>query len=432
MAKKTREDVENKLSAIQAKTYADTVAGKIESIEDHAELLGIETNYLGLTAENPKFAVSATAVAGIISKGVITETVKEGDTYTLTAGYYEGGTITGIKGGGNYTLQEKSWTPTTSQQVITPDAAYYGLSKVTVAAIPTKYKDTTGATATADQVLDGATVVTTAGTVEGTMVNNGAVAQTIYTSTPSYRYTVPVGYHNGKGTVTVATQTKTVTPTESEQTITGDSNKFLTSVTVEAIDKATYLTSWTSDADATSDDILKGAHAYINGTKVTGTMTDNSAWDATAHVLTTGGSTGEAAIAIPEGYHDGTGAVKIDAQNKTAAAPVPGGKQQTITADSGKVLNQVIVPALDAKYQDVSAVTAVASHVCEGYKFVNSSGTVVTGTLPEKGNHKNQNFYNDLMASGSTGVTVLTGTEGHYTAVEATIDGSLYNRLAAI
>lgn len=106
--------------------------------------------------------------------------------------------------------------------------------------------------------------------------------------------------------------------------------------------------------------------------------------------------------------------------------------KQTITPDTGKLLSSVVVPALDSKYQDVSSVTAMAAHVCVGYKFVNASGTVIDGTLADGGNIVNNNFYNDLLSSGADGCVVLSGTEAHYTSVNAAIDGSLYTRLAAI
>jgi len=427
MAKKTRTDVTEKIADINAKTYPDTVAGKIESIEDHSELVSIEASYLGL-GDDLKLAPAAKAVAGIINKGTVDESVKEGESYTIVAGYYEGGTVKGIAGGGNYNLETPaSVTPTTAEQVITSSTGYYGLAQVTVEAIPTNYKDVTGTNdTTAADILSGKKAVTTAGTIEGTMVNNGAVTKSLTTTTDCYD--IAVGYHNGSGKVTVSSTTKTLTPTETEQVYTDPNNKFLTSVTVEAIDKTTYLTNWTTDANALDSQILVGKTAYVDGAKVTGTMVDNTTWDTASHTLTIATTS----IAIPVGYHNGTGTVQIVTQSKTATAPAPGVAKQTITPDTGKVLSSVIVPALDAKYQDVSGTTATAAHVCNGYKFTAADGTVVTGSLTDGGDKVVTNFYNTLMASGSSGVTVLSGSEAHYTSVEATIDGSLYDRLSAI
>lgn len=427
MAKKTRTDVNTKIFEINAKTYADTVAGKIESIEDHSELVSIEVSYLGL-GDDLKLAPAAQAVAGIINKGTVNESVKEGESYTIVAGYYEGGTVKGIADGGKYSLETPAAvTPTTAEQVITPSTGYYGLAQVTVEAIPTNYKDVTGTNdTTAADILSGKKAVTTAGTIEGTMVNNGAVTKSLTTTTDSYD--IAVGYHNGSGKVTVSSTTKTLTPTETEQVYTDPNNKFLTSVTVEAIDKTTYLTNWTTDADAENVHILSGKKAYVDGVLVTGTMSNQTTWDSASHTLTTSTTS----IAVPAGYHDGTGTVQIVTESKTATAPAPGVAKQTITPTSGKVLSSVIVPALDAKYQDVSGVTAAASHVCSGYKFVNSSGTLVTGTLADGKALSKTSCQTDILDSGADGCTLLSGTEAHYTSVVASMDGSLYNRLALI
>ena len=71
------------------------------------------------------------------------------------------------------------------------------LSKVTVTAIPAKYKDVSGVTATAAHVLAGDKFVTAAGTLTtGTMVNNGAISKTIDGLTAT-EVTIPAGYTSG-------------------------------------------------------------------------------------------------------------------------------------------------------------------------------------------------------------------------------------------
>lgn len=62
--------------------------------------------------------------------------------------------------------------------------------------------DTSNANATASTILTGSTAFVKGVKVTGAMVNNGAVAGTI--SEKAGAYTVPVGYHDGSGKVTIS------------------------------------------------------------------------------------------------------------------------------------------------------------------------------------------------------------------------------------
>ena len=111
--------------------------------------------------------------------------------------------MSGVAGDSNYNLQSKTVTPTKLQQSVTPDSGYYGLSDVTVAAIPEGYQDVSAVTAGAGDVLTGKVFVNAAGTaITGTMPNNGTLAQTIDGLT-STSVTVPAGYVAG-GTVSLS------------------------------------------------------------------------------------------------------------------------------------------------------------------------------------------------------------------------------------
>ena len=158
---------------------------------------------LGLAASTDKLGALADKAAAIKNQGAVDAQVKEGESYTVPAGYHNGsGTVKGVSGGGNYNLQAKSVTPTKEQQSITPDQGYYGLSGVTVGAIPAKYKDVSGVTAAAADVLDGKFIVLANGSkVEGTMANNGAIAKTIDGLTQT-SVQIPAGYTSG-GTVSL-------------------------------------------------------------------------------------------------------------------------------------------------------------------------------------------------------------------------------------
>ena len=164
---------------------------------------------LGLATSTAKLDALATAVESIENRGAVSATVKEGDTYTIPKGYHNGsGTVSGVGGGGSYNLQSKIVTPTKSQQNITPDDGYYGLSDVTVNAIPDTYQDVSDVTAGAADVLASKLIVTTTGTVAGRMVNNGAVNASI-DGLEVTEYTIPVGYKNGSGKVTLSNAIET-------------------------------------------------------------------------------------------------------------------------------------------------------------------------------------------------------------------------------
>lgn len=112
--------------------------------------------------------------------------------------------------------------------------------------------DTSDATASAGEILKDKTAYVAGSKVTGSMANNGAVTGTI--STKAQQYTIPAGYHDGSGKVSISAteqskiiaknirqgvsvlgvtgtmtgtedmklQTKTTTPTSSAQTIVPD------------------------------------------------------------------------------------------------------------------------------------------------------------------------------------------------------------------
>ena len=112
--------------------------------------------------------------------------------YTIPKGYHSG------TGKVQIVLETKTVTPTKSVQDITPTAGKV-LSKVTVAAIPDNYVDTSDADAVAANILADKTAYVKGAKVEGTMPNNGATGGSIDGLTTT-SYTIPSGYTSG-GTV---------------------------------------------------------------------------------------------------------------------------------------------------------------------------------------------------------------------------------------
>lgn len=227
---------------------------------------------LGVALGTDDITALATKINTIVDRGAVDIEIQEGDTYTIPAGYHNGsGTVSGVAGGGNYTLQSKSVTPTKSQQNVTPDEGKYGLSSVTVAAIPDAYQDVSATTAIAGDVKTGKSFVASDGTTTaGTMPVITASAETVGVGGS---YTIPAGYHDGTGTVSGPTLTGT----------------------------------------ATAGDVLEDETFYSNsGTLLTGTMPNIGAVTTSVGV---GGS-----YTIAEGYHDGTGTVAGPTLSGTAVA----------------------------------------------------------------------------------------------------------------
>lgn len=392
-----------------------TIATEISRIQANKNTIRAKLVELGMANNTDNLDRLAAAIESLVNQGAVSVEVIEGQTYTIPAGYHNGsGTVKAVSDvtgdAEAYKTQAKTATPTKRQQSITPDSGYYALSSVTVNAIPDAYQDVTSVTTAAGDVLTGKIFVAADGTViTGTMTNNGAVSKTLDVATVSY--TIPKGYHSGTGTVKITLETQTVTPTKSAQTITPTSGKVLSAVTVDPI-PAEYIT--TGDATATEDMILDGETAYVGGEKVEGKMPNNGAVSQTLSTSTT-------SYTVPEGYHNGAGKVSISTETKSAT---PTKAAQTITPSSGKVLSAVSVAAIPAAYQDVTPVTAVAADVLDSKKFVNASGTVVTGSMPNNGS----------VAGTIDGLTTTSRTipAGYTTGGTISLTSDIEDALAAI
>lgn len=160
-----------------------------------------------------------------------------------------------------------------TQDTITPDklaknVTAHDKSGAQITGTNTYDADTSDATASASEILNTKTAYVNGVKVTGSMPNRGAVSGTI--STKAEEYTVPQGYHDGSGKVSIASteqakivaenirqgitilgvegsmsgteevnaETKSVTPTFAQQVITPDTTQgynYIAQVTVAAI-----------------------------------------------------------------------------------------------------------------------------------------------------------------------------------------------------
>lgn len=193
------------------------------AIRDDLKILGV------LESSSASLADCSVALSGIENKGAVNGVISaKEEKYTVAAGYHNGSgsvgivsseqekiiadnikrgvTILGVAGsyqGDDVLLQSKNVAPSKSAQTVTADSGYDGLSSVIVEAIPTNFADVSGVTVAAGDVLATKIFVSATGAeVAGTMLNNGAISQTINGTTIT-SYTIPAGYHSGGGTVSL-------------------------------------------------------------------------------------------------------------------------------------------------------------------------------------------------------------------------------------
>jgi len=169
----------------------------------------------------------------------------------------------GIESGGNiYSYDGVNWLSTSKKYHSIPsEGKIYVKDKLgNVAEQPIQVIRAcsgSGATAKSNEILTGKTAWVNGTKITGTMANQGAKSTTL---NPGGSYTIPAGYHNGGGKITVSSLANN------------------------------------TSANASADQILSGRTAWVNGVMLTGTMANrgNLNW---AGINTT--------YTVPAGYYSG-------------------------------------------------------------------------------------------------------------------------------
>ena len=347
------------------------------------------------------------------------------------------GSYTGSSGSAPNLQAKINITPTESSQTITADSGYDGLSSVQINAISSTYVGSeVDRQSAADLVIAGNTVTAPAGYYDSdastsvTTMNlptaaassrSGTTKATINRSTSAQYINIPIGYNSAAASYTISatpnmtlpttastsssgTAKLTITPTTSNRylniptgyngtasyyTIKGDSNLLAANIKsgVSIFGVAGSYTAPasldTSDATATATDILNTKTAYVNGTKITGSMTNNGA---TGGTITTQGGT----YTIPAGYTSG-GTVTASLTATTLTNSIISGSAYAEATGDYAWRSTVQIPA---GYHNATTLTkdfssifpapdtpATASQILLNYQAYDKDGKLITGTM---------------------------------------------------
>lgn len=248
------------------------------SLDDYAGLIaqinsGVDVS--GVTAE----------AADVLSGKVIVDADGNPITGTMTD---NGAKTAALNCGGSYTI---------------PAGYHNGSGKVTANSLASQ----TPATASAAQILSGQTAYVNGSKITGTMPNysnqwkwmnsdnGGGCGVGEYTYSSGYKTDMVYTYSNQVGYLDGSTKIILAPKNEIEGKLMKGSTLFGISGTA------------TSDATAAAGDILSGKTAYVNGSKLTGTMTNQGAKTAAYNP-----SSSAQVYTIPAGYHNGSGKITFN------------------------------------------------------------------------------------------------------------------------
>ena len=289
--------------------------------------------------------------------------------------------------------QDKTVTPSTSQQTINADSGYSGLGTVTVNAMPTMTLPT-AATASATSGFSSKT--------------------TIGRSTADQYINIPTGY-NSVGAyykISAVPNGTAGTPTASKGTVSNNSISITPSVT----NTTGYITGSTKTGTAvtvTASELVSGNKAITSN----GTGIDVTNYATVSVSVPTGStisnqdktvtpSTSQQGITFDSGY-TGLGTVIVNAISTQTKSVNPSTSSQDVTPDSGKFLTKVTVAAMPA----MTLPTTAASSATSGYTkklTVSRSTSAQYINIPTGYNSAGAYYEIAAVANGSAGTPTAT------------------------
>lgn len=294
-------------------------------------------------------------------------------------------------------LQAKTATPSTSQQVITADSGYDGLSQVTVSAMPSGSATTPTTTITANPSIS---VNSSTGLITASVSGSKSVTPSVSAGYVSSGTAGTVSV-SGSNTSQLTTQAaKTVTPSTSSQTAVAAGRYTTGAVTVAAMPSGTAGTPTAAKGTASNHSVsvtpsVTNTTGYITGGTKSGTAVTVSASELVSGTLSITSS----------GTHDVT--------NYASASVAAGGATASVTKGSVSNHSVTVTPSVTrtagyvtAGTADGTAVTVSASELVSGSQTITENGTVDVTNLAS--------VDVEVESSGGPTYTVTLTNAGHY------------------